>query len=139
MELWRPDSPFKIFETSRYKTPGTGKGKGKALSVSATEPGLSPPVPAEGLTEIATASAADPQSAPSSPQKSTGTSTPTKKESPFGPPLDLGVKSLRAYQVHEHLRLFGSAADITSEEDEELRMDQAQLKADVRTLQAFLD
>lgn len=46
-------------------------------------------------------------------------------------PLDLGVRAERDFEVNEFVRLFGSAADITDEQDEEMQMDTAQLKADV--------
>lgn len=134
MELWRPDSPFKLFETSRYKPPSANKGKGKA-SAAAEEPTI--PSAETDTAQLQIPDGSPAASAPASPQASPGTSTPKKKE--FGPPLDLGVKSLKAYKVHEHLRLFGSAADITSEEDHEMQMDQAQLKADVRCILSGLD
>lgn len=127
MELWRPDSPFKLFETMRYKSPVSNKGKAKAAA-GAEDPASSSVAPDH--TQPALPEGDPAVNMPASPQASSGTSTPRKKE--FGPPLDLGVKSLKAYKVHEHLRLFGSAADITSEEDHEMQMDRAQLKADVR-------
>lgn len=56
---------------------------------------------------------------------------PAADSEPSLPPLDLGIKATRDYDVHEFIRLYGSAADITDELDEEMRMDTSQLKADV--------
>lgn len=139
MELCRPDSPFKLFETSRYISPTSKKGKGKATPEATPEVAPSEPAPTlepgRTLLEVAEGSQASSCAPRSSPARS-GASTPTKRE--FGAPLDLGVRSLKAYQVHEHLRLYGSAADITSEEDEEMQTDEAQLRADVSSLRASL-
>jgi hypothetical protein len=47
------------------------------------------------------------------------------------PPLDLGVKANRDFEVNEYIKLYGSAADLTDEQDDEMRMETSQLKADV--------
>lgn len=61
------------------------------------------------------------------------TSTVEKSDwqAPPRKPLDLGFKATRDYQVHEIIRLFGSAGDLTDAQDDEMRMDTSQLKADV--------
>lgn len=136
MELWRPDCPFKLFQVNRFKNPAPGKGKGKAPAIEATpeienssvdassagqagSPGTSTPPPA-GRSE-----------ASSSSQPNSRSSTPSKSKPVFGPPLDLGVKSMRAYKVHETLRLFGSGVSLSDEEHNAMLNDQGVLSADV--------
>jgi hypothetical protein len=41
------------------------------------------------------------------------------------------VKATRDFKVHEYVKLYGSAADLTDDQDDEMRMDTSQLKADV--------
>jgi hypothetical protein len=158
MELWRPDSPFKLFITKRYlDDPKATKGKGKEVdptpeSVTALPEGTPTPELSQANVEItedmplATPpfSVDEPSASTSTPGPVPSTSaTPLPAQAPaspsqaviFGPPLDVGVKSLKAYKINEHLRLFGSAADITHEHHEELHEDTAQLKADVGALQ----
>lgn len=65
---------------------------------------------------------------PPSPPKQTLLERPGQKPLP---PLDLGVRALREYEVGEYIDLYGSAVDITDEQDEEMRMDTSELKADV--------
>lgn len=124
MEFWVPNCGFELFKTTRYKT--TTK-----QSRSRTAAKLLPALPASvdnsingqegpssaGMSLLTTASVASPNA--------------YQNTEEIKPPLDLGVRATRDYEVNEFIRLYGSALDLTDEEDEEMRMDQSQLKADV--------
>lgn len=113
--MWQPDVGYEIFETQRYKSK---KGKQRQ---SVGHPS-------------AVASQADSSSNGSGGPVASGSQTseaPAEPRKPNPPVLDLGVRAIREYGVGEHIRLFGSAVDITDEQDDEMRMDPSELKADV--------
>lgn len=141
MELYKPDCQFKIFQVNRFKSLPNLKGKGKATSiVEATSESAVPPIEPvasgiEDTLERLAPALAEGSSAPPSPAPSSSTSTPNKSRPVFGEPLDLGVKSLKAYKVHEPLRLFGSGASMTTEEHDALQDDTSDIKGDVSHLE----
>lgn len=109
--MWQPDVGYEIFETKRYKSK---KGKQRQSVGHPTSA-----APQAGSPSNPVASGSQTSEAPAEPKK------------PNPPVLDLGVRALREYEVGEHIRLFGSAVDITDEQDDEMRMDPSELKADV--------
>lgn len=141
MELYKPDCPFKIFQVNRFKS-ANNKGKSKAVNVveatsESPAPSIEPTVvPVEQLLEVPTLPLAGSSSAPPSPAPSSSTATPSKSKPVFGEPLDLGVKSLKAYKINEPLRLFGSGASMTTEEHDALQNDTSDNKGDVSRTKA---
>lgn len=135
MELWRPDCPFKVFETRRYLDKAAKVPKKAAASPKTIAEPVVPSIidDSQPIFRILSLPTDILRTSQGSSCESAESSTSQKSEYD-GPPLDLGVKARKAFQVHEHLRLFGSAADISEEIDEEMRMDEAQLKADVSPL-----
>lgn len=118
LEMWLPDTGYEIFETQRYKSKkgkqrqSVGHPAAAAIPSGESSADVGGPVASGSQTSIA----------------------PTEPKKPNPPVLDLGVRALRAYEVGEHIRLFGSAVDITDEQDDEMRMDPSELKADVSSL-----
>lgn len=135
MELWKPECPFKLFQTKRFMNPKPVKGTSVAPVVPSSPAVASPTSIRDGqddaAAESSTTTLPDAGSVQSSPQPDSRASTPTAKQSKFGPPLDLGVKSLKAFKVHETLRLYGSGVNLSAEENEAMQLDDSQLKADV--------
>lgn len=115
MEIWKPECDFRIFATERYRWKGTEKFR-KRIAREAKE----------AAAALAAAEAAKPVSETQS--------TPAVPAADMPPLLDLGVKANRDFEVNEFIKLYGSAADLTDEQDDEMRMETSQLKADVSTL-----
>jgi hypothetical protein len=113
--MWLPDTGYEIFETGRYKSK---KGK-QRQSVGH---------PTANLAQASTSSVDGSGPAASGSQSA---EAPVEPKKPNPPVLDLGIRAIRAYEVGEHIRLYGSAVDITDEQDDEMRMDPSELKADV--------
>lgn len=117
MELWKPECDFRIFVTERYAWKGSkAYQKRMAEEAKAAAALAASNVPAEAGSDAVAM-------APAVACPSKAASTPA--------PLDLGVKATRDFEVNEFIKLYGSAADLTDEQDDEMRMETSQLKADV--------
>ena len=126
MEIWKPDCDFRLFITNRYMPRLAELRRMRLEKSQQSSPALTPQLessqasasslPANGAGEGSTRSETD--------------SVTWEKPAP-AKPLDLGVKATRDFKVHEYVKLYGSAADLTDDQDDEMRMDTSQLKADV--------
>ena len=125
MEIWKPDCDFRLFITNRYMPRLAELRRMRLEKSQQSSPALPQPessqasatsLPANGTCDGKARSETD--------------SVSWEKPAP-AKPLDLGVKATRDFKVHEYVKLYGSAADLTDDQDDEMRMDTSQLKADV--------
>lgn len=132
--MWLPDPGFHLFETSRYVQRPSEKRKMAAAAVAAAAAAAYPspsPTPQPSLSCSQTIDVGQDINILAALSAASASKTKKLEQEDCLPPLDLGIRATRDYEVNEYIRLFGSAADITDEQDDEMRMDTSQLKADV--------
>lgn len=129
MEIWKPDCDFRLFITHRYMPRLAELRRMRLEKSQQSTPALTP----QPESSQASASSLPSNGAGDGKARSETDSVSWEKPAP-AKPLDLGVKATRDFKVHEYVKLYGSAADLTDDQDDEMRMDTSQLKADFSVL-----